>query len=280
MTGLDRTDSDLLDAIRAGDGAALSSLLARHAPTVMRFAMKLCRNEADAEDVLQDTLLAAARGARDLRGGAAVSTWLYTVARSFCIKKRRKRKHAPDALVALDDAGAEKVASPAATPEEHAVEHEIGAALEHALASLDETAREVIVLRDVEGLSAAEAAEVMGTSVDAVKSRLHRARASLRTALLPIVSPSPTVPSDPACPDIVDVLSHHLEGDIGADACAAMEAHVATCPSCSRACDSLRSAVAICKTSGGAPLSASASARVKETLARVVKRAAENRPGA
>lgn len=275
MSGLEGTDAELIDAIRAGDDAALSRLLARHAPTVMRFAMKLCRNEADAEDVLQDTLFAAARGVRDLRGGAAVSTWLYTVARSFCIKKRRKRKDAPDTLVALDEAGATQVPAATETPEERAASHEIGVALERALGTLDDASREVIVLRDVEGLSAVETAEVMGTSVDAVKSRLHRARTALRAALLPVLDPAPAAPTDPACPDVLQILSRHLEGDIGPDACAAMEAHVASCASCSRACDSLRSAVAICKTSGGAPLSPSASARVRAALGRVVARAGE-----
>ncbi len=265
------TDAELIEAIRAGDDAALTTLLARHAPTVMRFAMKMCRNEADAEDVLQDTLFAAARGVRDLRGDSALSTWLYTVARSYCIKKRRRTKHAPEAIVALDDESAAPIASPAGTPEEGAASHEVGAALERAIAALDDTSREVIVLRDVEGLSAAEAAEILGTSVEAVKSRLHRARASVRAALAPVVAPgAPSVPSDPACPDIVSVLSQHLEGDVGPEACAAMEAHVASCASCSRACDSLREAVALCHRSGEEPPSPAAARRIQAAIARAV----------
>jgi len=265
------TDASLIESVRQGDDAALSTLLARHAPTVMRFAMKMCRNDADAEDVLQDTLLAAARGVRDLRGGAAVSTWLYTVARSYCIKKRRRGKHAPEALVQLDAPESAELAAPSHEPDDVAAQHEIGAALERAIAQLDDSAREVIVLRDVEGLSAAEAAHVLGVSVEAVKSRLHRARADLRVNLSPYVSDTvPTTPSDPACPDIVDVLSRHLEGDIGPEACAAMEAHVASCTSCSAACDSLRRALSLCTTSAARPLPAEAAARVRRVLQHVV----------
>lgn len=274
MTTDPRTDAQLLEALRSGDDAALSALLARHAPTVMRFAMKMCRNEADAEDVLQETLLAAARGARDLRGESSVSTWLYTVARSYCIKKRRRGKHAPEAIETLDAEGAEAIPSRTSTPEEGAADHEVSRALERAIGALDDASREVIVLRDVEGLSAIETAEVLGTSVDAVKSRLHRARANVRASLAPLLSPTvPSVPSDPACPDIVSILSQHLEGDIGPEACSAMEAHVATCASCSSACTSLRKAVSLCHASAGGTLPPRAAQKVRDALADIVARA-------
>ena len=269
----ERSDAALLDALRIGDDGALTALLARHAPVVMRFAMRMCRDVPDAEDVLQKTLIAAARGLRDVRAGAAVSTWLYAVARSFCIKKRRRRKHGPAVLVALDALESEAIASPVASPDAAASRHELGAALERAIRGLDDASREVLVLRDVEGLSAAEAAEVLGTSVDAVKSRLHRARAAVRAELDPVIGAEPHVPSDPACPDIVGVLSRHLEGDIGPDACAAMEQHVATCTSCSNACGSLRSAVELCRSSGRSELTPSAAVRVREIVERVVRRA-------
>jgi RNA polymerase sigma-70 factor (ECF subfamily) len=239
----------------------------------MRFAMKMCRNDADAEDVLQDTLLAAARGIRGLHGGAAVSTWLYTVARSYCIKKRRGSKNATEAAVPIDAPESAALAAQGGRPDEAASQREIGAAVERAIAELDDTSREVIVLRDVEGLSAAETAEVLGASVEAVKSRLHRARSELR-ARLAAYAPElvPTTPSDPACPDIVDVLSRHLEGDVGADACAAMEAHVATCTSCSAACESLRHALSLCGASGKT-LSRDAAMRVRRVVRNVVSAA-------
>src|SRR4029453_8223410 len=94
------TDADLLDSARAGNPDALERLLARHQAQVYRFGMKMCRDPEDARDVLQDTLLAMARSVRDFRGASSISTWLYTIARSFCIKKRRAER---TGVVALED---------------------------------------------------------------------------------------------------------------------------------------------------------------------------------
>src|SRR5690606_38585128 len=87
-----RTDVELLEAARNGDKAALEALLDRHQAQVYRFGMRVCRPPGDARDVLQESLLAMARGVREFRGASSLSTWLYTVARSFCIKKRRGLK--------------------------------------------------------------------------------------------------------------------------------------------------------------------------------------------
>ena len=92
----ERADTQLLEAARRGDGRALEDLLERHQAQVYRFGMKMCRDPEDARDVLQDTLLAMAKGVRDFRGASSISTWLYTIARSFCIKKRRRSKFAPE----------------------------------------------------------------------------------------------------------------------------------------------------------------------------------------
>ena len=88
-------DQQLLERARAGQQAALVELLERHQSQVYRFGMKMCRDPEDAKDVLQDTLLSVARNVRDFRGGSSISTWLYTIARSFCVKKRRKSKFGP-----------------------------------------------------------------------------------------------------------------------------------------------------------------------------------------
>jgi len=91
----EQTDSTVLDEARAGNARALEMLLERHQAQVYRFGLKMCRDPEDAKDVLQDTLLAMARSVRDFRGASSISTWLYTIARSFCIKKRRRSTFAP-----------------------------------------------------------------------------------------------------------------------------------------------------------------------------------------
>lgn len=250
---MERTDQELLEAARTGDRPALEALLARHQPRVYRFGLKMCRDPEDAKDVLQDTLLAVARGVKDFRGSSQVSTWLYTIARSFCIKKRRRSKFAPEVEESLDAHApgeeARQLADPARGADESLAGRQIEVALEQAIGALDPMYREVLVLRDVEGLSAPEVAEVMGLSVEAVKSRLHRARVAVREAVAPVIGvPGALAPrASESCPDIVQLFSQHLEGEISSTLCADMERHLAGCPSCASRCDSLQRTLALCK---------------------------------
>jgi len=250
---MERTDQQLLDEARAGDRQALEALLSRHQSKVYRFGLKMCRDPEDAKDVLQDTLIAMARGVKDFRGASSVSTWLYTIARSFCIKRRRRSKFAPEAEVSLDarqpGEEARQLADPGRPADEALAGRQVEVALEQAIASLDEMYREVLVLRDVEGLSAPEVAEVMGLTVEAVKSRLHRARLAVRQAVAPVLGvPDAAAPRGAeACPDIVQLFSQHLEGEISSTLCADMERHLAGCPACATRCASLQRTLALCQ---------------------------------
>ena len=254
------SDEALLDAARQGDRRALEQLLSRHQRRVYRFGLKMCRDPEDAKDVLQDTLLAVARGVKDFRGASSVSTWLYTIARSFCIKKRRRSKFAPAEEASLEgesSAEVREIADSARGPDESLAGRQIEAALENAIAGLAPMYREVLVLRDVEGLTAPEVAEVLGLTVEAVKSRLHRARVAVREAVAPLLGvPEPPAPAAPvlaggasafACPDIVALFSRHLEGEISADVCAEMERHLQACEHCRSRCDSLQRTLAMCR---------------------------------
>jgi RNA polymerase sigma-70 factor (ECF subfamily) len=241
------TETGLLDLARGGDRAALTKLLERHQQKVFSFGVKMCGDSEDAKDIAQDTLLTMARTVRDFRGEASLSTWLYTVARSFCIKKRRRTKGAPAYHEQLDQVTHEGAREPSMTPEQALLGREARETVASALDKLDPEAREVVVLRDVEGLSAAEVAEVTGVSVAAVKSRLHRARAALRTHLLEVVGGEPAVAAKPSCPDVLTMLSRKLEDEISPDVCAEMEVHVAGCAHCRGVCDSLKRTLDLCK---------------------------------
>lgn len=244
---METTDHDLLASIRAGDRVALETLLERHAGRISRFAGKMCRDGDDAKDVVQETLIAAARGLPDFREGSSVSTWLYTVTRSFCIKKHRRSKYAPDEMLSLDDApDLRHVASAEPLPEDAAAAHELGEVVARAVDTLDPVSREVLLLRDVEGLTAPEVGEVLGLGVEAVKSRLHRARLTLRARLEPHLR-EPRLQQPSGCPDVVEMFSRHLEGEITGEACATMQAHIASCPACSARCDSLQRTLALCR---------------------------------
>jgi RNA polymerase sigma-70 factor, ECF subfamily len=262
------TDADLLDSARAGNPDALERLLARHQAQVYRFGMKMCRDPEDARDVLQDTLLAMARSVRDFRGASSISTWLYTIARSFCIKKRRRSKFAPSQERSLDtDAAPEaaRLADPARAPDGALADRQVGEAIEQAIAALEPGYREVLLLRDVEGLSASEVAEVVGISTQAVKSRLHRARLAVRGQVAPLLGIQVGASVSETCPDVLTLFSRHLEDEISAEVCAEMERHLEACPRCRSACDSLKRTLALCRTprpSDHVPASIQASVRI------------------
>ncbi len=250
----DAPDHILLEQARAGDSRAIEALIEKHQARVYRFGMKMCRDPEDAKDVLQDTLLSMARGVRDFRGASSVSTWLYTIARSFCIKKRRRSKFAPHPEQSLDtelEEQGRQFVDAGRTPDEALASKRVEQALEKAIRDLEPMYREVLLLRDVEGLSAAEVAEVLGVSVQAVKSRLHRARLAVRARVAPLLGvPVAAPPAAATCPDVLTLFSRHLEGEISSDVCAEMEAHLRGCERCRGACDSLKSTLALCRRSG------------------------------
>jgi RNA polymerase sigma-70 factor (ECF subfamily) len=272
----DPTDDRLLAAARAGDRPALEALLERHQAQVYRFGVQMCRDPEDAKDVLQDTLLAMARGVRDFRGASSISTWLYTIARNFCIRKRRRSKFAPEQERSLDTgmtASAQQLAAAGERPDDAMAGKQVEQALEQAIAALDPMYREVLLLRDVEGLTAPEVAEVLGVTTDAVKSRLHRARLSVRERVAPMLGIKLDLPAAPGiCPDVLTMFSQHLEDEISAELCADMERHLESCGRCRGACDSLKRTLALCRTSGPAvdvppSVQASVKAAVRRFLA-------------
>jgi RNA polymerase sigma-70 factor (ECF subfamily) len=228
---------------------ALEELLKAVQPQIYRFGMKMCRHPEDAEDVLQDTMLAVARSLRDFEGNSSMSTWLYSIARNSCVKKRRKSKFAPaqeESLERLEEETAGKLESTTADPQKEAETRQAWEQVGAAIQQLQPEFREVLLLRDVEGLSAKEVAEVIGVSVPAVKSRLHRARSMLREVLAPTPD---DVEIKPGCVDIRSIFSQYTEGDLSADICSTMEAHVKECPRCAAECKGLNEALHICRTS-------------------------------
>jgi hypothetical protein len=111
----------------------------------------------------------------------------------------------------------------------------------------------VLVLRDVEGLTAPEVAEVLGIGVQAVKSRLHRARLVVRARVAPLLGiVEQPAAAEGTCPDVLMLLSRHLEGEIGTEVCAEMERHLQGCGRCKGACESLKRTLALCNATPAA----------------------------
>lgn len=231
-----------IERAQRGDGAALEELLQSVAPSIQRFGRSMCKNASDADDVLQDTLLAVATHLGEFEGRSSLTSWVFSLTRSACTRRRRGQKNQPHDG---DDVLADH-ADDSPSPEKAAADRELQGALSRALGALPDDYREVLLLRDVEGLTAPEAASSLGISTDALKSRLHRARSALRDALRPVLEPAPES-ARPGCPDVTSFWSKNLEGDLAPQDCAAMEKHVASCPSCGAACETLKKALSACR---------------------------------
>lgn len=172
------TDEGLLARCALGDRDAFDELVERHGDALFRFAASQCRSERDAEDVVQDGLLAAWRGAATFRGEASARSWLFQIVVHACRRTRRRRSGEPARHEPMTEA--EALPSGEAGAEARAASRETGEALAAALGTLDEESREVLLLRDVEGIPGPEVAEVLGIGLAAMKSRLHRARLELK----------------------------------------------------------------------------------------------------
>jgi RNA polymerase sigma-70 factor (ECF subfamily) len=173
------TDAELLRAISAGDREASGVFVARHLSRVWRFVRALAGDQA-ADDAVQETFVAVLRHAGGFRGDADATAWVLTIARNATSRGARRRAGEPGRWENVDDLG---LAAGWGDPERLAVRSEERDALMRAMQGLSEEDREVLWLRDVEGLDGPAASAVLGAELGAVKSRLHRARLRLMAAL-------------------------------------------------------------------------------------------------
>jgi RNA polymerase sigma-70 factor (ECF subfamily) len=179
---------DCLEAARSGDPAALDALMRERRAQVVRYAMRLCISPADAEDATQEALLALSRYVSVLREAAALSTWLFTAVRTHCTRLARRSLRYALAVDPAADRAPLTLEGP--SPEDQLVDRQLRQRLSVILAELDPALREVLVRRDILGQSAREAADGLGITVEALKSRLHRARHEVRERLLKSIGAS------------------------------------------------------------------------------------------
>jgi RNA polymerase sigma-70 factor (ECF subfamily) len=177
-------DETLIARALEGDRSAFSALIRRYEDTVYRFAFKVCRNRDKAEETLQDTFVNVYRKLDTFDGKSKFSTWLYSIVTNNCLMKRR-RTRMQDSLDSLDESpsGGADIPSWDETPVEKLLTQELRGQLDAAILKLPIEYRIVFVLRDIEGKTADETAQILGISVEATKSRLRRARAFLRDRL-------------------------------------------------------------------------------------------------
>lgn len=175
----------LVDRVLAGDRRAFELLVRRHERRVFRTSLAVLGNIEDAEDAMQETFIRAFRHLDRFRKDARFSTWLTRIAVNQAIEKRNTRKN----YVPLVETEVAEAVTPErfepwrSNPEELYGKQEVHRMVEDAIQSLPQIYREAFVLRDVEGLTAEDAAEVLGIKVPALKSRLLRARMLMREKL-------------------------------------------------------------------------------------------------
>jgi RNA polymerase sigma-70 factor (ECF subfamily) len=175
-------DAEVVRRVLAGEVELFEVLLRRHDPRVYRTVRSILRDEGEAEDAMQAAWVQAYQHLRGWAGASSFTTWLLRIAANEALGRLRRRSR----LVPVedDDEGNGGIMDPRAEdPEERAAARETARLLERAVDGLPALYRSVYVLRELEQLSTAETAEALGISEEAVKVRLHRARAMLRDAL-------------------------------------------------------------------------------------------------
>jgi len=183
-------DTALIQAINSGHTERFYELVTKYESKLFNFGLRMCGDEADAEDMVQETFLNVFKYLKGFRHETKFKNWLYKVAASICLKKKRKSKFAPDRELSLEEFVPEKndriageLPDWALMPLDQLLNAELFAALQTGILDLPEKYRFVVVLRDLEGFSTAETAQILGISMENVKVRLHRSRLFLRDRL-------------------------------------------------------------------------------------------------
>ena len=183
------TDEELVARVRAGAARLFEVIMRRHNQRIYRAARAILRDDAEAEDVMQDAYVRAYAHLHEFEGRARFSTWLTRIAIHEALARRRRGQRFPP----LEGQSEEPQSMPTASrfsPEQQASDTELRTVLEKAIDGLSDDFRAVFVLRTIEEMSGAETAECLGIPEETVKTRLFRARARLQETLLEALEPA------------------------------------------------------------------------------------------
>lgn len=233
---------NLVQKVQGGDSQAFLELVQKTEGTFYRFAQKMCSSQEDAQDAVQETFLTLHQKIHQFRGDSSFLSWSYAIVRSHCQKQRKKNKKSDDLSENIADHKNLILSS-----SQNELEREIEKAIDH----LDPKYREIFVLRDVEGMSTEEVSQITGLTISNVKSRLHRARESVREDLSLVFGDSPqaktSYESKPV--KLVKLYSMYLENDLEKSFCDYMKERMQDCPECAKSCKELDSILSSCKKS-------------------------------
>src|SRR5467141_2318360 len=189
-----RDEAELVTELQGGSGSAFDWLVTHYSGAVYSLVAGMISDSCDAADITQDVFLKAFRGIRGFRRGSSLKTWLYRIAVREALNHRRWlwRHHRQQASIdaePVEGHASMEIEDGSSTPFEQAASHEVQQAVQRALRGVPEVFRSAVILRDLEGLSYEEVAEVLDVSVGTVKSRILRGRRALREILEPLLAP-------------------------------------------------------------------------------------------
>jgi RNA polymerase sigma-70 factor (ECF subfamily) len=263
-----RSDIDqVIRLLKTNDRDALDKAISLLQQSVFSFSMRVCGQQEDAEDTMQEVLVKAIPYLPKFDHSGALAKWLYKVAKNRCLMSRRRSKFAPKKEISLEELMPEREeleqldASKDLSPEGSAIRGEQDQRLREAIRSLPPHYRIVLVLHDMEGFTDEEAAEITGLRPGTVRVRLHRARLFVRKELAKInSSPEKKVAETPQsrtrisartgrCRQIFAGLSDYLDGELDEFSCKEIEAHLSGCEPCQKFLRSLEATIGRCRQS-------------------------------
>ncbi len=251
--------------LHTGDQADLERALTLLQNTVFSFSMKVCGQREDAEDTMQEVLLKSVPALPKFESPKALLVWLYKVAKNRCLMNRRKSKFAPAQELSLSDLMPDRneleqlSTDDRITPEAFAIRSEESARLRAAIQKLPHNYRIVLILRDMEGLTDDEVAEITGIKAGTVRVRLHRARLFVRNELMKMwrrtgsrsVSRREVTNhrKTPRCKAMFAQLSDYLDEQLDDSICDELEQHIGGCEPCKVFLATLEATIEGCRKS-------------------------------
>lgn len=279
--------------LQRGDDEALEKALALLQDTVFSFSMRVCGQRQDAEDTMQEVLLKSVPHLPKFDSPRALVVWLYKVVKNRCLMSRRRSKFAPSRELSLEELmpdrrELEKLSSESGiNPERFAIRSEEAGMLREAIQKLPAPYRIVLVLRDMEGLTDEDVAEITGLQAGTVRVRLHRARLFVRKELMKAWKPrpahsigavvphsaSPEEPKPARCKAMFAELSNYLDEQLDDSLCEELERHLEGCGPCKVFLASLEATIEQCRRSPADTLSGRTAVRLRKKLMKNYARA-------
>jgi RNA polymerase sigma-70 factor (ECF subfamily) len=255
--------------LQRGDDEALEQALALLQNTVFSFSMRVCGQREDAEDTMQEVLAKSVPYLPKFDSPKALVVWLYKVAKNRCLMSRRRSKFAPKENLSLEELMPDRQelerlsGAGSINPETFAIRSEEAGRLRQAIQRLPPRYRIVLVLRDMEGLTDDEVAEITGLRPGTVRVRLHRARLFVRKELMKVWKPRPgrrvgsvssrapdnEQPRPARCKAMFAELSNYLDEQLDDSLCEELEGHLDGCGPCKAFLSSLEATIEQCRRS-------------------------------